>query len=227
MFNRLRKLLTSKPSITLLGLTVVYLVLGFWVLPAVLQWQLEKQVAQRGHVLRIEAIRFDPLRLELHVDGLALTDGKGEAMASFAHLAVDLEWRGIIDGAWTFADARLVSPRLRLALAPDGSHSFSDLMAQFASEATPVDNTPTQVPRLRVALTHISDGRIEYFDQSLVTHVTALTLDLRGLSTLPKERTQYRLGLLTAEKESFGLQGEFGLDPVSYTHLTLPTKRIV
>ncbi len=216
--NRLRKLVTSVPSITIIAMMVVYLVLGFLVVPAVLKWQLEKQVAQRGYVLQIEAIRFNPLRLELEVDGLRLTDAKGEAMAGFARMAVDMQWRGIVDGAWTIADARLLSPRLRLALAPDGRSNFSDLIAQFASEPMPDDNTPAQIPRMRVALLAVSDGQVEYFDQTLaqalVTHVTAMTLDLRGLSTLPQERTQYRLGILTSEQESLRLHGEFGLDPL-------------
>lgn len=218
MFKKLRILLVSIPSITILGLVVVYLLLGFWGLPAVLKWQLEKQLAQRGHQLQIEAIRFNPLRLDLEVDAVALRDGQGQHMAGFAHLALDMRWRSIIDGAWTFADARLVSPRLRLDLAPDGQTNFSALIAQFASDPAPQDAAPTQLPRLRLALLAISDGAVEWFDQTLapplVTHVQALALDLRGLSTLPQERTQYRLSVRSAADESLELHGEFGLDPL-------------
>ena len=48
------------------------------------------------------------------------------------------------------------------------------------------------------------------------THGRADTAKLiEGLEVIPRERRQYR-GIITEE-----------MDPVSYTHLTLPTKRIV
>ena len=48
MLNRFKKILFSVPSITVVGVFSAYPLLRFFVLPAVLKWQLEKQLAERG-----------------------------------------------------------------------------------------------------------------------------------------------------------------------------------
>ncbi|MCZ4315602.1 DUF748 domain-containing protein [Comamonadaceae bacterium G21597-S1] len=220
MLQRLRQLLTSVPSITVVGLLSAYLLIGFFVVPAVLKWQLESQLAERGHAMRVGAVRFDPLRLRLEVDQLALADGQGEAMLGFDHLMVDLEWRSIIDGAWTIADSRLLAPRVRFDRARDGSHNFSALLAQFVSDAPdpPDDEAGTALPALRLARVVLVDGRIEWLDrmleQPLVSRITPLQLELYGLSTLADAPGRYHVRAHTDAGESLDLHGSIALAPM-------------
>ncbi|MCW5642981.1 MAG: DUF748 domain-containing protein, partial [Rhodoferax sp.] len=220
MLQRLRQLLTSVPSITVVGLLSAYLLIGFFVVPAVLKWQLESQLAERGHAMRVGAVRFDPLRLRLDVDQLALADGQGEAMLGFEHLTVDLEWRSIIDGAWTIADSQLLSPRVRFERARDGSHNFSALLAQFRSDApdAPDDAADSAMPSLRLAHVVLVDGQIEWRDkmleQPLVSRIAPLQLELHGLSTLADAPGRYRVRARTEAGESLDLHGNIALAPM-------------
>jgi len=167
MFQRLRKLLTSVPSITVVGLVSAYLLVGFFVLPAVLRWQLGKQIAAGGYVLQVGDLRFDPLRLRLEVDRVSLTDRSGAPVLGFDNLMVDLEWRSITDRAWTIADSRLLAPMPRIDRAKDGSHNFSALLAQFVSDAPEHTTQGTTVPPVRLELLLLTDGRIGWLDQQL------------------------------------------------------------
>ncbi|MEZ5638463.1 MAG: DUF748 domain-containing protein [Burkholderiaceae bacterium] len=218
MLQRLRQLLTSVPSITVVGLLSAYLLIGFFVVPAVLKWQLESQLAERGHAMRVGAVRFDPLRLRLDVDQLALADGQGEAMLGFEHLMVDLEWRSIIDGAWTIADSQLLSPRVRFERARDGSHNFSVLLAQFRSDApdAPDDTADSAMPSLRLAHVVLVDGQFEWRDkmleQPLVSRIAPLQLELHGLSTLADAPGRFRSAHTAGE--SLDLHGNIALAPM-------------
>ena len=220
MLQRLRKLLTSVPSITVVGLLSAYLLIGFFLVPALLKWQLESQLADRGHAMRVGAVRFDPLRLRLEVDQLALADGQGEPMLGFDHLMVDLQWRSIIDGAWTIADSRLLAPTVRFERARDGSHNFSALLAQFASDPpeAPDDAADAGLPALRLARVVLVDGRIEWLDrmleQPLVSRIAPLQLELRGLSTLADPPGHYRVRARTEAGESLDLHGSIALEPM-------------
>ena len=167
MLQCLRTRLTSIPSITVVGVFSAYPLLGFFVLPAVLKWQLEKQLAERGHTLRAGNVHFDPLRLKLEVDQLALADASGAPMLGFDHLMVDLEWRSITEQSWTLAAVRLLGPTLRVSRAKDGSHNFSNLIAQFSSAETTQGQQDATVPPVHLLHAVLRGGSIEWLDQML------------------------------------------------------------
>jgi hypothetical protein len=221
MFKRLRKLLTSTPSITIVGLVSVYLLAGFFLLPAVLKWQLEKQFADRGHTLHVGAARFDPLRLQLELDNVALSDSTGAAMFGFDNLMVDLDWRSIIDRTWTIADSRLLGPKLRVDRARDGRHNFSALLDQFAS-SEPVDDTADgSLPPVRIERMVLTNGRVEWFDQMLeqplVSRVTPLHMELHAVSTRAGSPGRYQISVRTEAGEALDLAGEIGIAPMHAT----------
>ena len=213
MLQRLRQLLTSVPSITVVGLLSAYLLVGFFVLPAVLAWQLEKQLVERGHALQVAAVRFDPLRLTLEVDDLSVADGQGEPMLGVDHLMVDLQWRSVVDRAWTIADVRLLGPRVRFERGRDGKHNFSDLLAQFASdepEAGQQDDASV-LPPLRLHQLHLWNGQVEWLDrlleQPLVSRIVPLHVHLADLSTLADAPGRYRVSARTEAGESLEMHG--------------------
>ncbi|WP_313950942.1 hypothetical protein, partial [Accumulibacter sp.] len=74
MLNRLRTLVTRKPVIIGVGLLVLYLLGGFLALPAIIKWQVEKQVPEQlGHAISVGQVRFNPLLFRFEVDDLALS----------------------------------------------------------------------------------------------------------------------------------------------------------
>lgn len=90
--GRLRSLFSRRWLKFAIGALCFYLVAGFMLLPAVLKWQLEKQVTERfGHRLTIDQIRFNPLSFRVEVRGLALSAPDGSPMLAFDGLAADFE----------------------------------------------------------------------------------------------------------------------------------------
>jgi hypothetical protein len=137
MVDRITRILFSVPVITAVALFALYLVVGFLALPALLKWQLEKQVRESlGHQLSVAQLRFNPLSFKFDADELALADGEGRPMLGFKHLHVDFELRSVIDRAWTFADATLDAPTLQFTLDKDGRHNFSALIDRLAGNDT-------------------------------------------------------------------------------------------
>ena len=217
MILRLRKLLTSVPSITVVGLLSAYLLVGFFALPAVLRWQLEKQFADRGYLLQVGDLRLDPWRLRLEVDNLSLAPTTGAKLLAFDNLMLDLQWRSIIDRTWTIADSRLEALTLRFDRAKDGGNNIGDLLATFGpapQDRSAKDDTIT-LPPLQVQRFVLTQGQVEWLDQKLeqplVSRVTSLQAELHQLSTRGSPVGRYRFSARTEAGESLQLHGEAGI----------------
>jgi hypothetical protein len=216
MYAKLRRFLLSWPMIAAVGAVVIYLAFGFLALPALLKWQLEKQVSERlGHPLKIAELHFNPLEFRLDVDGLALADPDGRPLFAFRHLLVDFELRSVIDGAWTFAQVRLEAPEAYPEMQADGTYNFSALLARLASdEPAPTDS---RLPSIVVQRAELLQGRIEYadrlLDDPLVARVEPIELQAEDLATQSDKRGRYHLAARTSRDEAFDLQGELALHP--------------
>jgi hypothetical protein len=63
---------------------VLYLLAGFFLVPAILKWQMQKQLpAVTKRQAAVREIRFNPLTLSLTVRGLALTEPDGKRFVSW------------------------------------------------------------------------------------------------------------------------------------------------
>lgn len=218
MDKRLRTVLDSTPLRVAAGLFAIYLLAGFFALPAIVKWQLEKQVSEKlGHGISIAEVRFNPLNFRFEVEGLALADPQGRPMVGFRRLLVDFELRSIIDRAWTFAEARLEAPSLRFELGLAGRHNFSELLDRLAND-TPDEETGS-LPRFVVQKISLSDGDIEYADSLLaepvIAHVVPLQIAIENLSSLPSESAQFRISARSAEGETLDASGALGLNPIA------------
>lgn len=218
MINRLRKTFFSVPVLVAVYVFALYLVLGFFALPAVVKWQAEKQVAERfGLQLQLGEVRFNPLRFEFEANDLRMTGDDGLAMLSFKRLWVDFELRSVLDRAWTVSQIALDSPAVNLSIEKDGQHNFSGLLAQLQTEESASQDEA--LPRFLVAALDVHNGRIDVSDkwlsEPMVAHVEPLSLAVRNLSSLPGQVAKYELLVRTSEGENLGTSGELNLAPLS------------
>ncbi len=221
MTTRLRRVLFSAPVIATAGLFALYLAGGFFVLPAILKWQVEKQVPERlGHRVSVGAVRFNPLVFRIEVDDLALSDPDGGPMLGFRRLLADFELRSVVDRAWVFSRVVLEAPVLRVDLAKDGEHNFSTFLERLRGTEEPAQEAGA-LPRLVVKRVALTDGRIDYSDrllaEPLVAHIEPVQIEIDDLSTLPSAAARYHLSASTAGGETLMLAGELGLNPVVAT----------
>ncbi|HRF06820.1 DUF748 domain-containing protein [Accumulibacter sp.] len=199
-------------------LCALYVLGGFFALPAIVKWQVEKQVrAQLGHSISIGDIRFNPLLFRFEVDELTFSDPDGQSLLGFKHLLVDFELRSLIDRAWTFAEARLEAPLLHFALDKNGRHNFAPLLERLP-ESEP-DQEDAGLPRFIVQRLAVTDGRFDFSDQlhdePLVARLEPLSIEIDNLSSLPEQAGSYRLSARTAVDETLESSGELALNPIA------------
>ena len=194
----------------------MYLLGGFLALPAIVKWQVEKQVpAQLGHAISVGKVRFNPLLFRFEVDDLAFADPDGKPLLAFRRLLVDFELRSVIDRAWSFAEVRLEAPMLNFALDKDGRHNFASLLERLPASEPDADQG---LPRFIVQHVALSEARIEFsdhwHDEPLVAQIAPLSIVIDNLSSLPDAAASYRLSAETAAGEMLETSGNLALNPI-------------
>lgn len=215
MPNRLRAILLSVPMLTAAGLFALYLLFGFFALPAIVKWQAEKLAPEKlGHKVSVGEIRFNPLLLRFEAGDLVLSESGGSPLLALKRLSFDLEWRSIIDRAWVLKETTLETPALRIERDKAGRFNFSTLLERL-SEGESAPLPPFQVKRLV-----LKAGRIEFsdklLDKPLVALVEPLVIEIDRLSTLPAASSAYRLSARTAAGEQLEAVGGFALNPFAF-----------
>ena len=148
------------------GLFAIYLLAGFFALPAIVKWQLEKQVSEKlGHRINIAEVRFNPPTSRFksrawrsptprQADGRVLG-----ACWSISNCAASSIGRDL-------AEARLEAPSLQVSSSASRvATNFSELLDRLAND-TPDEETGS-LPRFVVQKISLSDGDIEYADSLL------------------------------------------------------------
>ena len=217
MPNTLQRILFSAATITAVCLFVLYLVSGFFVLPAVAKWQIETRVSEQlGHRISVRQVRFNPLAFKLEIGDLALFGSNDKPMMAFKRMTVNFELRSVIDRAWTFSEARLDAPVLRIALDKDGHHNFSALLDRLGSNEDTTESGA--LPRVIVDRVVLAGADVEYSDQllaePLIARIAPLQIEIDNLSTLPAQKARYRISARTAAGETLETDGDFALNPI-------------
>lgn len=153
----------------------LYLLLGFLLVPVILQQQLIAQTRKAtGRELAVAAVAFNPLRLALQVDGLSLEEADGEPFAGWDSLRVDFEASSLWRRAWTFAEIRLVRPRVQIRRLSADTFNFTSLLSPSAPPpAAAQASAPAALPAILIEQLEISDGELVYRD---ATHADAPVL---------------------------------------------------
>ena len=216
MLLRLRKTLFCVPAYIVAGLVALYATGGFFAVPVLVKWQIEKQVPERlDHRISVGEVRFNPFVFKLEIDDAVLSDADGKPILAFKRLLADFELRSVIDRAWTFAQARLEAPVLHFSLGKEGRHNFSILLERLLRD-TPEDE-PSSLPGFTVKRVELAGGRVEYSDGLLEVPIVAqmdpVSIEIDDLSSLPGQTARYRLSLRTTAGEMLETSGDLTLRP--------------
>ena len=211
-------------AMVLTALFGLYLLLGFLLVPVILKQQLIAQTHKAtGRDLAVAAVAFNPLRLALQIDGLSLKEADGEPFAGWDSLRVDFEASSLWRRAWTFAEIRLVWPRVQVHRLNADTFNFTGLLPPSAPPssgpppAAAQASAPAALPAILIERLEISGGELVYRDD---THADApvlkyLPIDFRmsAFSTRadPAAPTRGELAVLGAGGERFHWQGDLRL----------------
>ena len=213
----LRRVLTGKMVLILLGVICLYSLIGFFIAPWGIGWYAPKIAVGQFHwSLDMGKVRINPFLLTVEVNDVHIGTSE-EPLAEFKKLSIDFEITRLGKGAATFRHIHLENPILHLTVHPDGSTNLEKAIPTSSA----ADSSDTPPFRMVIKHAQISGGTILVTDkrQSRPARVTLqeLGMNVTDISTLPDHSGKYALSARTPEGETFACQGEIALTPFS-TH---------
>ncbi|WP_448580120.1 DUF748 domain-containing protein [Thermaurantiacus sp.] len=198
------------------GLFLLLLPVALWwaagrFVPGLLRDQAKGWVRDElGLELSVGAVRFEPLKLAVEVENLALP--AGAPMVAARRVAVDLSARSLWSGSWVIESLLIDSPRIEAELDREGRLNLARLVP-------PDDGEPP--PALKIADLRVAGGQIGFRDlrrgPDAAVRLVPLDLALSDLHTRRDEGGRFQLKALTASGEALGWTGTLSLAPLAST----------
>lgn len=193
---------------------VLYALLGFFVLPAVVKWQLRKQLPILTHrVAKVDQVRMNPFALSLTIRKLVLTETNGTAFAAFDELYVNFELSSIFHQAWTFGEIHLTHPTANLIRFEDGGFNFANLAGANAAATT---NPPAPPPAVLIQSLLVTNAVVTLTDfttpQTFRAAYGPMNIALTDFNTHLAPEEPYSFAATTSDGESFSWSGRFSLN---------------
>ena len=213
-----RNSLLKKLGLIFVGLFLLYLIAGFWVVPPLLKPRLEKLLSdQIGRKVTIAKIKLNPLVLSATTTDLTVYETNGEPFAGFKELLIDAEISSILKWAATFKEIRIAAPFSVLKVLPDGSLNIADIVDKFTQpEPEPVEKS--ELPRAIISKLQIEDGKFTIEDLSGAEPITEtlspITFSLTDLSTLAEREGAFKFVGVGPIGGNFQLDGQISVNPV-------------
>lgn len=173
---------------------VIYIIVGFLVLPAVIKSQLIKRLPEfTKRQVAIGEVKLNPFALSYTMRGFSLTETNGETFASVGELYVNFELgSSILNGAWTLGEVSVNEPFGQVTRKADGTFNFENLIpAANTNEVKEVK----PLPAVLVELLSIEGGAVAFTDETrpgpFKTKIAPIKFDLTQLTTRPDRNSPY------------------------------------
>lgn len=199
-------------------LVALYAALGFLALPAILQWQIPKQVATHttGHA-SVQDIRFNPFTFDLQLSGFTLTSSANQPLVSFKKLDINANPAQLVTGALAFAWIRLYNPSINAAVDASGQLNFAQL-ARPSQKPRSRKNKSGSMPDIVINDLVVSNGKATYKDQSQSRNfrlaLNSVNLKLHDFTTQPDDEGKYRFTATLGHGQSLAWHGTLGVAPL-------------
>jgi hypothetical protein len=192
---------------------LLYTMIGFFVVPPILKWQLHKQLPVHTHrQATVKQVLVNPYALSLTLRGLALTETNGTPLAGFDELYVNFQLSSLFRWAWTFSEIKIAGPTANVVVLADGQFNFTDLLTHNAASGPAAVPPPVLVQHLS-----ITNALLTFTDRTTPTPFHTVYgpthVELNNLSTRPNEHGPYSIVAKTEEGESFAWSGTVSVRP--------------
>ncbi|MBI3879178.1 MAG: DUF748 domain-containing protein [Verrucomicrobia bacterium] len=200
------------------GALIFYTVFGFLILPAIIKWQIGKQVPPLTHrSVSVEKVRVNPYALSLLIGGLKLTETNGADFASLGEVYVNFEVSSLWHRAWVFKEIRVGSPYANVVLASNGMPNFWNLIPPPDMNAAPKTNGFV-IPRVEIARLQITNGGVAFTDfgrsNVFTTRIAPIDLTLTNFATRPERDNPHEFTAFVGSGETVVWRGDFAVQPV-------------
>ena len=218
----------KKPAIIISCLLVLYAIVGFFIIPAVLKAKLPEIIQeQTGRSASIEQIKFNPFSLELSLQGFAMKEqDKQQDFVTFSEFYVNTEAvSSLFELALVFDEVRLSNPYARIEKRKNNSFNFSDLSKPKKQEKPEEESEgemfPLKINKIRLVEGHVL-WRDAHFDEPVKEPLKPINLSLDGFSTIVDENSNLDLNLDLGSGGHLEWNGKLSVNPLfSSGHLRL------
>src|ERR1700729_481102 len=115
---------------------VLYTVLGFFILPAIIKWQMLKRLPALTHrTVAIQEVKLNPYALSFTLRGFSLTETNGDEFVSLGELYVNFESISLLKRGFVFSEITIKKPSANVVRLADGTFNFSNLLTNGAPQA--------------------------------------------------------------------------------------------
>jgi hypothetical protein len=197
---------------------LVYVLLGFFVLPPIIKWQLLKKLPGiTKRQVEVGQVKFNPLVLSLTVRGLALNEPDGHPFASWDELYINFQTSSLFRWAWTFKEIRLDRPLAEIIVLKDGRLNFANMFESPTNTLPPSKTDASSIPRVNIFQLEITNGFVAMEDRSrrstFRTEWRPINLVLKQFATRPNADTPYSFHAESDAGRSITWQGDLTVQP--------------
>ncbi|MDD2653239.1 MAG: DUF748 domain-containing protein [Sulfurimonas sp.] len=149
----------------LLSLFMLYTLLGFFVIPFVLEMQIPKIVSNQLHAkLSIKDISFNPFLFHLDVYGVELQDEREQKLASFEVFRANFEPHLLFVGSVYFKNITLQKPQIFLNFDKEGKLNFDNLVKNSTQNEPNKTRSSSELPHIVIDTVALEDGSFALHD---------------------------------------------------------------
>lgn len=196
---------------------VIYTIVGFLVLPAVIKSQLIKRLPEfTKRQVAIQEVKLNPFSLSYTMRGFSLTETNGETFASLGELYVNFELSSVFNGAWTLGTVSVKEPFAQVTRKADGTFNFDNLIPPPDTNAV-----AKPLPAVLVELLNIEGGTVAFTDETrpgpFKTKIAPIQFDLTQLTTRPDKNSPYAFTASDDAGMKLSWSGRVSVQPPSST----------
>ncbi len=159
-----------RPLRILFVLVALYAAVGFFAVPPLVKWQLEKRLPELlGRPVSVGQVRTNPFALSVALNRVVVRVPDGSAnLVQWERFYVNFDPLASITREWVLGDVALAGLDAAIEVQPDGSLSVSDLIEKFRRPPEPGETprAPAEARPWRIRRLNISDARLAFADRS-------------------------------------------------------------
>lgn len=203
----------------LAGAWLLYTLGGFLIAPAIIKWQIGKQVPPLLHRnVTVEKVRVNPYVLSLGIYGLKLTETNGAEFAGVGEFYANLQLSSLFKSAWVLDEVRIGSPSATLVRVGELTFNFSNLLTNTAPAPSSTTNTPFTIPRAEIARISITNGTVTLADVTSTnefrSRIAPIELLLTNFTTIPDRTSPHRFVATVSSGETIAWEGRVSVQPL-------------
>ncbi len=185
--NFFKKIISLKTLITVLMIFLLYNLIGFYIVPAVIKSISEKQLTKSlNRPVYIKKVKMNPYKLIMHAEGIVIIDkDRRDDFITLNELFVDLEISSIWKLGLVLEELKITRPSVSLIRYGGASFNFSDLIEGKETEPEPEAESKPFLFSLNNI--RIVDGSIHLRDleKNRENHITGLMINIPFISDFP------------------------------------------